>query len=126
MNQRFTINDLIPFVQAVKSGSFTAAAGTLGVSTTAVSRSIARLERQLDTRLFNRTTRSMHLTVEGRLFFEHVEAGLEHVDQAINVVKEAREGPSGRIRISTVTYFGRYFLMPLVPDFLRAFPKVDL
>ena len=52
-----SINDLLPFVQAVKSGGFTAAAGRLGISTTAVSRSIARLERQLDTRLFNRTTR---------------------------------------------------------------------
>jgi len=121
-----SIKDLLPFVQAVKSGSFTAAAGRLGVSTTAVSRSIARLERRLDTRLFNRTTRRMHLTAEGRLFYEHVEAGLEHVDQAITLVREAREGPVGRIRISTVTYFGRYFLMPLVPDFLKAFSKVDL
>lgn len=120
------INDLLPFVQVVKSGSFTSAARRLGVSTTAVSRSVARLEQRLDTRLFNRTTRSMRLTAEGQLFYEHVEAGLAHVDQAVDMVREARQGPVGRIRVSTVTYFGRYFLLPLVPEFLSAFPNVDL
>ena len=47
-------------------------------------------------------------------------------NQAINLVKEAREGPVGLIRVSTVTYFGRYFSLPLVPEFLGAYPKVDL
>jgi DNA-binding transcriptional LysR family regulator len=120
------IKDLIPFVQAVKSGSFTAAANRLGVSTTAVSKSIARLERRLDTRLFNRTTRRLHLTAEGQLFFDHVDAGLARVQQAADLLRDAREGPVGTIRVSTVTYFGRYFLMPLVPGFLAAYPKVDL
>lgn len=120
------IRDLIPFVQTVKSGSFTAAAKQLGISTTAVSKSIARLERRLDTRLFNRTTRRLHLTAEGQLFYDHVDAGLARVRQASALLRDAREGPVGTLRISTVTYFGRYFLMPLVPDFLTAYPKVDL
>ncbi|MGP3791487.1 LysR substrate-binding domain-containing protein [Pseudomonas sp. B392_1p] len=120
------ISGLIPFVQAVKSGSFTAAAKQLGISTTAVSKSIARLERRLDTRLFNRTTRRLHLTAEGQLFYEHVDAGLAQIRQASALLRDAREGPAGTLRVSTVTYFGRYFLMPLVPDFLEAYPKIDL
>lgn len=120
------ISGLIPFVQAVKSGSFTAAAKQLGISTTAVSKSIARLERRLDTRLFNRTTRRLHLTAEGQLFYDHVDAGLARVRQASALLRDAREGPAGLLRVSTVTYFGRYFLMPLVPDFLAAYPKVNL
>lgn len=107
-------------------GSFTAAARQLGVSTTAVSKSIARLEGRLDTRLFNRTTRQLHLTAEGQLFFEHVDAGLARVRQATDLLRDAREGPAGTLRISTVTHFGRYFLMPLLPDFLAAFPKISL
>lgn len=120
------ISGLIPFVQAVKSGSFTAAAKQLGISTTAVSKSIARLERRLDTRLFNRTTRQLHLTAEGQLFYDQVDAGLVRIRQASALLRDAREGPVGVLRISTLTYFGRYFLMPLVPDFLAAYPKVDL
>lgn len=120
------ISGLIPFVQAVQSGSFTGAAKQLGISTTAVSKSIARLERRLETRLFNRTTRRLHLTAEGQLFYDQVDAGLTRIRQAFVLLRDAREGPVGILRISTVTYFGRYFLMPLVPDFLRAYPNVDL
>ena len=120
------IKDLIPFVQAVKSGSFTAAAAHLDVSTTAVSKSIARLERRLDTRLFNRTTRRLHLTAEGQTFFEYVDAALAHVEHGVHLMRDMREGPVGKLRISTGTYFGRFFLLPLVPDFFAAFPKVDL
>ncbi|SMB26524.1 Transcriptional regulator, LysR family [Sterolibacterium denitrificans] len=116
----------MPFIQVARSGSFTAAANRLGVSTAAVSKSIARLENQLDTRLFNRTTRSIHLTAEGKLFFDHVDAGFARIDQAINLVEEARGGPVGLIRLSTMTYFGRHLLMPLVPTFLDTFPNVSL
>lgn len=134
LNQRFKVSpeslddirDLIPFVQAVKSGSFTAAANQLGVSTTAISKAIARLERRLDTRLLNRTTRRLHLTAEGQLFFDHVDEGLSRIREASDLLRDAREGPVGTIRISTVTYFGRYFLMPLVPDFLAVYPKINL
>jgi DNA-binding transcriptional LysR family regulator len=120
------LKNLIPFVQVVKSGSFTAAANRLGISVTAVSKSVASLERILETRLFNRTTRRLHLTAEGQLFFDHVNAGLAQVQMAADLLKDAREGPVGTLRVSTVTYFGRYFLMPLLPDFLAAQPKVDL
>lgn len=121
-----SLNELLVFVQVLRSGSFTAAASRLGISTTAVSRSVARLERRLETRLINRTTRSISPTAEGLLFYEHVEAGLGRIDQAVELVREAREGPAGLIRISSVTYFGRHLLLPLVPDFLAAFPKVSL
>lgn len=121
-----SLNELLAFVQVLRSGSFTAAAKRLGISTTAVSKSVARLERRLETRLINRTTRSISPTAEGLLFFEHVEAGLNHIDQAVNLIREAREGPSGLIRVSSVTYFGRHLLLPLVPDFLDAHAKVSL
>lgn len=121
-----SLNELLAFVQVLRSGSFTAAANRLGISTTAVSKSVTRLERRLETRLINRTTRSISPTAEGLLFFEHVEAGLNRIDQAVDLVREAREGPSGLIRVSSVTYFGRHLLLPLVPDFLEAQPKVSL
>ncbi len=121
-----SLNDLLAFVQVLRSGSFTAAASRLGISTTAVSRSVSRLERRLETRLINRTTRSISPTAEGQMFFEHAGAGLDRIDQAVDLLREAREGPSGLIRVSSVTYFGRHLLLPLVPDFLGAQPKVSL
>ncbi|QTQ34698.1 Putative transcriptional regulator, LysR family [Aromatoleum petrolei] len=114
------------FEQAVRTGSFTAAADRLGISRPAVSKSIAQLEMQLDTRLFNRTTRRLHLTAEGRTYFEKVSAGLAQLDEASELLKESRMGPTGLIRVSSITVFGKYYILPLLPTFFSKYPKVDL
>lgn len=114
------------FEQAVRTGSFTAAAHRLGISRPAVSKSIAQLEMQLGTRLFNRTTRQLHLTAEGRSYFEKISAGLTQLDEATEMLRESRKGPVGLVRAASLTLFGKYYIVPLLPAFFAKYPKVDL
>jgi len=119
-------NDLVPFSQVVRSGSFSGAARTLGVTTTAVSKSVARLEQRLDVRLLNRTTRSVHLTAEGEQFYALVQAGLSRLDAAMHLMRDVHERPSGAVRVTAATFFGKHFLLPMLPEFLERYPAVEM
>jgi DNA-binding transcriptional LysR family regulator len=118
--------DLFPFVEAARRGSFSAAARQLQVTPSAISKSIARLEKALDARLFNRSTRQLQLTSEGQLFFERLSGALEGIDIAVESLHEARHTPSGLVRVSTIVSFGKYFVLPLVRDFQERYPHVEL
>ena len=120
------IRHLIPFVEIVKCGSFASAAAKLGVTPPAVSKSVARLERRLGVRLFNRTTRRVHLTDEGQQLFTKLDALLSGIDAAIDDVREAVDEPTGKIRISVGATFGRYSLMPTLVEFMLQYPRVQL
>lgn len=118
--------DLFPFVEAARRGSFSAAARQLQVTPSAISKSIARLEKALDVRLFNRSTRQLQLTTDGQLFFERLSGALEGIDAAVESLDEARHTPSGLVRVSTIVAFGRHFVLPLVRDFHARYPHVEL
>lgn len=122
----YDLSDLIPFVEAARRGSFSAAAAKLQVTPSAVSKSIARLERALDTRLFTRSTRQLQLTAEGQLLFDQVEKAFAEVDEAVETLSDAREQVSGLIRISTLTAFGRHFVLPLLPELQRRYPQLHV
>lgn len=118
--------DLFPFVEAARRGSFSAAARFLQVTPSAVSKSVARLEKAIGARLFNRSTRLLQLTGEGQEFFERLGAALDGIDQAVESLGETRQGPSGLVRLATTASFGRAFVLPLVKEFLDLYPHVSL
>lgn len=118
--------DLFFFVEAARRGSFSAAARSLLVTPSAVSKSIARLEKAIGARLFNRSTRHLQLTTEGQLFFERLGSALDAIDTAVESIDESRQTPSGLVRLAATASFGRAFVLPLVKEFLDLYPQVSL
>ncbi|MCP1572951.1 DNA-binding transcriptional LysR family regulator [Herbaspirillum rubrisubalbicans] len=120
------LQSLIPFIQVVKCGSFTAAADQLGVTPPAISKSITRLEKELGVRLLQRTTRQIQLTTEGRDFFEKINALHTGIDDAVEALKNSMRGPQGLVRMQASATFGRYCLIPLLAEFLQSYPEIQL
>lgn len=107
-------NGIRAFVQAEQSGSFAAASALLGLSQSAVSKSIARLEDRLGVRLFHRTTRSLRLTDEGRVYLESCRRALEELGAAEIALSARREIPAGRLRINLPDLYGRKCVAPVL------------
>jgi DNA-binding transcriptional LysR family regulator len=108
-----------------RRGSFRAAALDLGMSTTALSHTIARLEAVLGVRLFNRTTRSVSLTDAGRDFVERIAPAMAEIRGAMESVQSQRQTPSGLLRINASVQGGRE-IAPFVLAFLRRFPQMQV
>jgi DNA-binding transcriptional LysR family regulator len=123
---RAGLNDLAAVIAISKRGSFRAAALDLGMSTTALSNAVGKLEADLGVRLFNRTTRSVSLTDAGRLFSQQVGPALHDIDEAMEVARSQQSTPSGVIRINAFATAGRAILAPLVIEFVRRFPQVHV
>ena len=118
---------VIAFLAVVSEGSFAKAGDRLGIGRSAVSRNVQKLETQLDTRLFMRTTRSTSLTREGELFYENCHLGVERIVQALDDMRELRNGPPrGQLRICSTTGFGRRIVAPLLNGFNTAFPGIEI
>lgn len=109
-----------------RRGSFRGAALELGLSTTALSNAVGKLERQLGIRLFNRTTRSVSLTDAGRTFVDQVGPALETINAAMNTARSQQETPSGTLRINAFATAAREVLSPLILEFLRRYPGVHV
>jgi DNA-binding transcriptional LysR family regulator len=109
-----------------RRGSFRAAAQELGLSTTALSNVIGKLERQLGVRLFNRTTRSVSLTDAGRNFVDQVAPAVRTLHEAMGAARSQQETPSGTLRINAFTTGAREVLGPLLLKFLRRHPQVHI
>ncbi|MEM6161844.1 LysR substrate-binding domain-containing protein [Erwinia sp. P6884] len=126
--KRASLNELEAVIAIARRGTFRAAAIDLGLSTTALSHTIGKLEAGLGVRLFNRTTRSVSLTEAGKLFVEHVGPALQNIHGALDTVRSQRETPSGTIRINVPPFAAREILSPLIFEFLRRYPdmQVDL
>jgi DNA-binding transcriptional LysR family regulator len=113
------------FVQVVDRGSFSAGARVLGMTPSAVSKLVARLEARLATQLVHRSTRKLQLTPEGRNFYERSVRVLADLDEAERCAA-AGAAPRGRVRINASVSFGQHVLSPLVPRFLELHPMVTL
>jgi len=109
-----------------RKGSFRAAALELGLSTTALSNAIAKLERDLGVRLFNRTTRSVSLTDAGRTFVAEVGPALQDIHAAIDGARSHQATPSGTLRINAFAAAAREVFEPLLLRFLRRYPEVHV
>lgn len=114
------------FCLAAELGSFTAAGLAAGVTPAAVSRSIGRLEERLGSRLFVRTTRSIRLTEGGRGYYEQCRQALTQMVEAERTLTGQQQEPSGTLRISLPTTYGHHRILPLLPEFRRRFPKVQV
>jgi len=118
---------VVAFIAVAAEGSFARAADRLGVGRSAVSRSVQKLEAQLDARLFQRTTRSTSLTREGEMFFRNCHPGVQRIVQALEEMRELREGPpKGQLRISATVGFGRRVVAPLLAGFRARYPEIAI
>lgn len=126
--RNYNLIDFDAVLAISRRGSFRAAALDLGMSTSALSSAIAKLEGRLGVRLFNRTTRSVSLTAAGQKFVDQVTPALKDIHQALDTVQSQQDTPSGVLRINTFATAGREVLAPLILEFLRRFPtvRVDL
>jgi DNA-binding transcriptional LysR family regulator len=116
---------VVAFIAVATEGSFARAADRLGIGRSAVSRSVQKLELQLGVRLFLRTTRSTALTREGELFHENCRPGVDRIVQALEDMRDLREGPPrGELRISAAVGFGRKIVAPLLNGFRDRYPDI--
>lgn len=123
---RYSLGAFDAVLAVGRLGSFRAAAGDLGMSTSALSSAIAKLEAQLGVRLFNRATRSVSLTEAGRRFVDELGPAVRDIEQALDAVRSQQTVPTGTLRINTFATAGRVLLEPLVLAFLRRFPDVRI
>lgn len=120
------LNDLDAILAVARRSSFRGAAVDLGMSTTALSSTIAKLEAHLGVRLFHRTTRSVSLTDAGRAFVEQVAPGLADIRAAMDAARSRQATPSGMLRINTFATAAREVLAPLVLEYVRRHPDVHV
>ena len=119
-----SLSGISMFVAVAETRSFTKAGKLFGVSSSAVGKSIARMEERLSVRLFHRSTRSITLTTEGALFLERCRRILGEVEAAEAELSEASGTPRGRLRISTPQLIG--LVMPVLDGFMRQYPDIAL
>ncbi|AZG12425.1 LysR family transcriptional regulator [Cupriavidus pauculus] len=118
---------IMAFMAVASEGSFAKAGERLGIGRSAVSRNVQKLETQLSTRLFLRTTRSTQLTREGQRFFDNCHQGVTHIVEAMNDMLELRQGPPrGLVRISSTVGFGRKVVAPLLDKFVKVYPDIAI
>jgi DNA-binding transcriptional LysR family regulator len=119
-----SLGSISVFVQVAETRSFTEAGRLQGVSSSAVGKSIARLEARLGVRLFQRTTRSVTLTSEGALFLERCRRILAEVEAAEFELCDAAAKPHGKLRISLPQVHG--LVMPVMTEFMALYPQIEL
>jgi DNA-binding transcriptional LysR family regulator len=113
------------FVQVVERGGFSAAARTLGMTPSAVSKLVVRLEARLGVQLVHRSTRKLQLSAEGQQFYERSVRVLADLDEAERNAS-AEIAPRGRVAINTSVSFGTQVLVPLVPRLVEQHPQIAL
>jgi len=114
------------FVRALDRGSFSAAAGDLELTPSAVSKLVSRLEDRLGVRLLLRTTRRLALTPEGEIYLARARQILADIDDAEAEVGRARGAPRGLLRVNSTSAFGLHQLAPALQDFLARFPEINV
>lgn len=120
-----SLTGLTAFVRTADLGSFVVAGRVLGLSASAVGKAVTKLEQQLGIRLFQRSTRSLRLTEEGRAFHERCRRILDDLDDARAMLAGTMDLPRGRLRVSTpiVSY---HLLLPVLPEFMARYPEIEV
>lgn len=121
-----TLNGMSVFAAVVDGGSFASAAEALDMSPPGVSRAIARLEARLGIRLFDRTTRSIRLTDEGRRFYAQVLPLLSGLEEAAANAAQGATSVRGRLRVHMDPLFSRLVLAPRLGEFMAAYPQLEM
>jgi DNA-binding transcriptional LysR family regulator len=123
---KITLEELLAFVTVVDSGSITAAAEQLEQTVSGVSRALGRLEEKLGTALMRRTTRRLELTEEGAALLTHARGILESVEVAEDQMALRRQQPAGKLRVNAASPFMLHVIVPLVGEFRRQYPEIEL
>jgi DNA-binding transcriptional LysR family regulator len=121
-----TIEELKAFVAVADNGSFAGSGKILARDGSVLSRRVSQLEAKLGVRLLSRTTRSISLTETGEIYLHRVRPLLEELAEAGNEAAEHASSPQGLVRVSLPTTFGQHWISPLLPDFLKRYPKIRL
>ncbi|MFL9875500.1 LysR family transcriptional regulator [Paraburkholderia megapolitana] len=119
------LTGIVAFVHTAEALSFIGASRQLGLTASAVGKSVARLEAHLGVRLLQRSTRRVSLTEDGERFYEHCRRILDALGDAETMMMQANAAPRGRLRVTLPT-IGYRFLLPVVPEFIARYPEVDL
>lgn len=114
------------FAKVVEASSFTAAAATLGISTSMVSQHVKQLETRLGGQLLNRTTRRMSLTEVGRAYYERCKRLLSDLEEAEAAVGRMQVAPQGDLRVNATPVFGALHLAPAIADFTARYPSISI
>lgn len=120
------LTGIIAFARTASLGSYTSAARTLGVSPSAVSKSVQRLENSLGLKLFSRTTRSITLTAEGRDLYDKAVRLIANIEEIEQSVLSARSEPAGLLKITAPLPIGTHIIAPALPKFLELYPKISI
>jgi DNA-binding transcriptional LysR family regulator len=120
------VNNIRMFVRVYELGSMSAAARDQRCSPAVASARISELEKHLGVRLFNRTTRSLQPTENGRIFYDGARKVLEAIDEAEAAVMDVTQNPRGTIFVSAPLGIGRRFIAPHVPVFKDLYPQIDV
>src|SRR5437763_13770864 len=123
---RKAVEDLLVFSAVATERSFTNAAAKLGMSQSALSRTIRELESRLGVRLLARTTRSVSPTEAGERLLQTVGPRFEEIDAELQAVSELRDKPSGTIRITATEYATDAVLLPKLAKLLREYPDIKV
>ena len=116
--------DLATFALVAQHQGFRQAARASGQSASALSEALRRLEQQLGIRLLERTTRSVTPTAAGALLLTRLRPALDEVSSALDVLNDLRASPRGTLRLNVPVNAARFFLQPMVDQFLRAYPQI--
>jgi DNA-binding transcriptional LysR family regulator len=119
-----SLSGMAVFAKVVEARSFTAAAAELGMSKSAVSKQISRLEDRLGARLLNRTTRRLSLTETGAAFYDRCARVVAEAQEAELAVTNLQSEPRGTLRVNAPMSFGHLHIAPAIPDFLTRYPEV--
>lgn len=117
---------MVVFVRVAEQRSLTEAAQLLGLTASAVSKAITRLEAEMGAKLLHRTTRSINLTADGTAFLDRCRSILAAVDEAEAALGRARTSTQGRLRVQMPVGFGRHVVVPALPTFAAQFPGVTV
>ncbi|WP_288740586.1 LysR family transcriptional regulator [uncultured Rheinheimera sp.] len=117
---------IVYFTTAARAQSFTAAAEQLGISKSALGKSIAKLESQLNTSLFHRTTRKLSLTTAGEAYLASCQLAIDTLQAAELLLQSKLSQPSGRVRIDMPAAFGRSVMMPVLLGMAQRYPQLQL
>lgn len=123
---REDLSDLLAFLAVARERSFTKAAGKLGVSQSALSHTVSRLEGRLGVRLLTRTTRSVSLTNAGERLLTNAGPRLDEVEAELAAITELRDKPAGTIRITTSDHAANTILIPKLTPLLRDYPDIKV
>lgn len=119
------LNEILVFVAVAEEKSFTQAATNMGSTKSSTGKAVKRLEEELGLKLFNRTTRSIRLTEEGKIFFDAAKLAIDTLNEAKLLLDSRKDEPAGRLRVNLPIGIGRDIVTSL-GEFTQAYPKISI